>query len=59
MPVCAWIGVKWLPGGHGTLLGKFTSKFGCDDAERSAIPENESSNLKNTQRQNFKYFQKI
>lgn len=21
MPVCAWIGVKFLPGGHGTLLG--------------------------------------
>lgn len=21
MPICAWIGVKWLPGGHGTLLG--------------------------------------
>ncbi|KAK9731320.1 GNS1/SUR4 family [Popillia japonica] len=21
MPICAWIGVKFLPGGHGTLLG--------------------------------------
>ncbi|KAL0277858.1 UNVERIFIED_CONTAM: hypothetical protein PYX00_004990 [Menopon gallinae] len=25
MPVCAWIGVKWLPGGHGTLLGVINS----------------------------------
>ncbi|EEB15717.1 elongation of very long chain fatty acids protein, putative [Pediculus humanus corporis] len=21
MPICSWVGVKWLPGGHGTLLG--------------------------------------
>ncbi|XP_076642506.1 very long chain fatty acid elongase AAEL008004 isoform X2 [Halictus rubicundus] len=21
MPICAWVGIKWLPNGHGTLLG--------------------------------------
>ncbi|KDR12083.1 elongation of very long chain fatty acids protein AAEL008004-like [Zootermopsis nevadensis] len=25
MPICAWIGVKFLPGGHGTLLGVINS----------------------------------
>jgi len=25
MPVCAWIGVRFLPGGHGTLLGVINS----------------------------------
>lgn len=25
MPVCAWIGTKFLPGGHGTLLGMINS----------------------------------
>nr|CAD7434095.1 unnamed protein product [Timema monikensis] len=25
MPVCSWIGVKFLPGGHGTLLGLINS----------------------------------
>nr|CAD7451027.1 unnamed protein product [Timema bartmani] len=25
MPVCSWIGVKFLPGGHGTLLGVINS----------------------------------
>lgn len=25
MPICSWIGVKFLPGGHGTLLGLINS----------------------------------
>ncbi|KAK6634814.1 hypothetical protein RUM43_008349 [Polyplax serrata] len=25
MPIASWIGVKWLPGGHGTLLGVINS----------------------------------
>lgn len=25
MPICAWIGARFLPGGHGTLLGLINS----------------------------------